>query len=32
LPGSCVSGLSQCRVGAFSVSGLLELANFLVRQ
>src|SRR5471032_2515736 len=30
LPGSCVSGRSQCRVGAFGVSGLLESANFFI--
>ena len=28
LPGSCVSGLSQCRVAAFGLSGLLESAHF----
>jgi hypothetical protein len=28
LLGSCVSGLGQCRVAAFGVSGLLELAYF----
>ena len=28
LLGSGVSGLSQCRVAAFSVSGLRELAHF----
>src|SRR5471032_635864 len=30
LPGSWVSGRSQCRVAAFSVSGLLELAFFFI--
>jgi len=28
VPGSCVSGLSRCRVAAFGVSGLPELAYF----
>ena len=30
LPGSCVSGLSHCRVAAFTVSGLLRLPNFFI--
>src|ERR1700710_1069364 len=30
LPGSCVGGLSQCRVGAFGVCGLLRLANLFI--
>ena len=30
LLGSCVSGLSQCRVAAFGVSGLRELADFFI--
>ena len=30
LPGSCVSGRSLCRVAAFGVSGLLELAIFFI--
>jgi hypothetical protein len=30
LLGSSVSGLSQCRVAAFSVCGLLRLANFFI--
>ena len=30
VPGSGVSGRGQCRVAAFSVSGLLELANFFI--
>ena len=30
LPGSCVSGLGHCRVAAFGVSGLLELAIFFI--
>ena len=30
VPGSCVSGRSQCRVAAFSVSGLLELAFLFI--
>src|SRR5471032_267630 len=29
-PGSCVSGLSHCRVASFSVSGLLGLAFFFI--
>ena len=29
-PGSCVSGLSHCRVAAFGLSGLLELAFFFI--
>ena len=28
VPGSCVSGLSHCRVAAFGVCGLLRLPNF----
>ena len=30
VPGSCVSGRSQCRVAAFGVSGLLELAFLFI--
>ena len=30
LPGSCVSGWGHCRVGAFRVSGLLELDVFFI--
>ena len=30
LPGSRVSGRSQCRVAAFGVCGLHELANFFI--
>jgi hypothetical protein len=28
VPGSCISDLSQCRVTAFGLSGVLELAHF----
>ena len=30
MPGSCVSGRSHCRVAAFNVSGLLELAFLFI--
>ena len=30
VPGSCVSGLSHCRVAAFKVGGLLRFAYFFI--